>query len=97
MAKREFISDVSGQSFYISPVIAPFSIRKYNAGINTTNGAFEQLRDGAFFIMSRVVDSDVTKKKLYFIKDNQGNFDIKFIDADSGEMDGFIIDGGTWS
>lgn len=92
----EFISNISGQSFYMPPVIAPFSIRKYSAGVNTTNGVF-QIQDGVFFIMSREVDSDDNKHKIYYIHDNYGIYETRSIDIDSGEVDGFIIDGGEWS
>lgn len=94
--EQQFIENFNGTSFYMSPLIAPLSIRKYSAGINTTNDVF-QIQDGVFFIMSRLVSTDDNKNKVYFVKDNgQAGWRVSSINIDSGEIDNFIIDGGEW-
>lgn len=92
---QEFIPNAAGQSFYLSPDIAPLSLRKYCAGINTTNDVF-QIQDGTFFIMSRTVTNDNEKNRVYFIDDTGSDWRVSYIDITTGDIDNFVINGGEW-
>lgn len=96
MNNIDFIVDVRGDNFYMSPKIAPLSLRKYSAGINTDNTIF-RIEDGVFFISTRRVDNKDNKHIVYFVDSDQGSYTIRTIDITTGELDGFVIDGGEWS
>lgn len=96
MSNTDFILDVKGDNFYMSPKIAPLSLRKYSAGINTDNTIF-RIEDGVFFVSTRRVDNEDNKHIIYFVNSDLGEYTMRTIDIETGELDGFIIDGGQWS
>lgn len=93
----KFIENIESPQFYIPPTIAPFSIRKYGAGVNTSNNVFQSLEDGAFFVSVKDLDASHSKDSVYFTYDLFGNLITQKIKIKTGEMEGFIIDGGEWS
>ncbi len=96
MINTDFILDAKGDNFYMSPKIAPLSLRKYSVGVNTDNTIF-RIEDGTFFVCTRRVDSEDNKHMVYFVNTDDGNYIMRSFDISTGEMNGFIIDGGEWS
>ena len=92
-----FIENVESQQYYIPPIIAPFSIRKYQVGINTSNNVFRGLENGSFFVMARDLDLSESKDTIYYVYDNFGDLVTHSINIKTGEMDAFTIDCGEWS